>query len=97
MYSFYIAKVTYFSEMTKTEDTNYCLYAGDSFLSVTEQILDDWGKDNIISIFMTEIGDGLSGSLVISESLADALKHDCPDEIVCIPSHWRKQNKEDEQ
>lgn len=97
MYSFFVVKVTYYDEISHNEDTNYCLYAGDSFSNVTGQILNDWGKDNVISISMTEIGDGAGESLIISESLADALEHDLSDEIICIPSNWRKQKEKNKQ
>ena len=92
MYDFYIAKIEYYSDYLDHIESEYGLYAADSYENAMHQISKDYGENSLEAIKLDRIcGDGIG--LTISESLADALVHDFPDEIICKKSETRKANE----
>lgn len=92
---FFIAKIKSFDGEIKRID--YVLYAtdGDGYVELIKQILDDYNKDCIEKISIEPCGnDDCGNGFLISESLADALIHDLSDQIICVPSDWRKNHND---
>ena len=88
-YNLYVGKVEWYSDYDEKEKTSYCIIPADNFSGAMDQIVEDWGEDCLINVSITPIGEDC-GSVNISESMADALIHDIPEDVYCVPSEWRR-------
>ena len=93
-YLLFIAEVEFYSEYDDKEKTNWSIVPADNYKGAMEQVLEDWGEDCLISVKLTAIGDECGGSFSISETLADALIHDLPEDLYVTPTEWRRKQME---
>ena len=91
MSKLYLADVEYYSDIEDKEKTAHTLYAAESYQDAMKWVVNDWGEDDLISVTIHSIGDDEDGySLMISESMADAMLHDMVEDVYCVPTEWRR-------
>lgn len=66
-----VCKVVYFDELDRKECIEYCLVQGKTFSAAAKELVQYFGKENIVSM---EIFPLLEGALPISQSVAELLK-----------------------
>ena len=82
MIRLYIVRVTYISDYDYNfrEKTSYELTPAESFETALTNVINAYGRDNIINLQIEEISDGYGEPcLTISAKLANALIHNDPD------------------
>ena len=96
MYKLYLAKVNWYSEYEDKEKSTHYIFAATSFAGAAEKLVEDWGEDSIVTMTISPIGDDEDANgITISESMYNALLHDMPEDVYCLPSEWkRKYEKE---
>ncbi len=79
MIKLYVVRVTYISDSDFNEKTAHELTAAESFETAITNVINAYGRDNIINLQIEEISDGCGETcLTISEKLANALLHNDP-------------------
>lgn len=73
---YYKYKVTYYSSYTDEEKSDEGLTWADSYGSAANNIIQDYGKDNVIDIYLYEIYNEGEGTCVSKEEIDYAFKHD---------------------
>ena len=89
---FYIADITHYNEYDEAEKTSHAIVWADSYADAARKVDSDW-SESLISMSLQEIGDGWEEddpTFYISESVADAFKHELMEEVYCYKSEWRR-------
>ncbi len=79
----YLAKILYYDEYKCEEKTAYEILAATSFSDAMSNLSKDWGEDSIIETSLFSLGDDIPGSnsILISKSLAEALRYGIAEDI----------------
>ena len=89
----YLAKILYYDEYKGKEQTAYEVLAATSFTDAMSSLSEDWGEDSIIEASLSPIGE--DNSILISKSLAEALKYDFAENISVQKSEYQIKMEEE--
>ena len=89
----YLVKIFYWDEYQSKEKTAYEILAATSFTDAMSSLSEDWGEDSIIEASLFPIGE--DNNLLISKSLAEALKYDIAENISVQKSAYQIKMEEE--